>query len=138
MQRVGLAACGVVLGAAAWLMLHNLQIGPPQLYDEGTYAQVTQESFNDGNIFDLRFQDKSWFEKPPVYFWLAKAATSLTGDPILGIRIPSALFGIVVVVMTMLLAYAFTKKSLVGAIAGAILILTPPFIDGAREARLDI
>jgi 4-amino-4-deoxy-L-arabinose transferase-like glycosyltransferase len=123
---------------AAWALLGNLGQGPLQLYDEGTYAQVVQESFDRGDFLTFSLGDNAWFEKPPLYFWLAGIATALTHDPILGIRLPAALAGVLLVAAVMLLVYEASRNSTVAAGAGALLLLTQPFIQGAREARLDI
>jgi 4-amino-4-deoxy-L-arabinose transferase-like glycosyltransferase len=123
---------------AAWALLNNLGQGPLQQYDEGTYAQVVQESFDRGDFLTFNLGGKVWFEKPPLYFWLAGAATAATGDPILGIRLPAAVAGILLVMAVMLLVYQVSRNPLVAAGAGALLLATQPFIQGAREARFDL
>ncbi|MDB5225464.1 MAG: 4-amino-4-deoxy-L-arabinose transferase or related glycosyltransferase of family [Candidatus Adlerbacteria bacterium] len=138
MQKAGLFACGLVLAWAAWAMFAGLGTGPLQLYDEGTYAQVTGESLHRGDFLNFTLGGLPWLEKPPLYFWLAGAATYITGSEVLGIRLPAALFGIAVVAMTMVLAYSASRRYWVAALAGALLVSTEPFVQGAREARLDL
>ncbi|HEV7448912.1 MAG TPA: glycosyltransferase family 39 protein [Candidatus Paceibacterota bacterium] len=138
MQKVGLVVCGLVLAWTAWATLHDLGQTPLQLYDEGTYAQVTGESLARGNFLDFTLGGLPWLEKPPLYFWLAGITTYVTHDQALGIRLPAALFAIAVVFMTMLLAYNATKNYFVAALAGLLLVATGPFMQGAREARFDI
>lgn len=137
MKQAGMAACVAVLLWAVWVMLGNLGQEPLVAYDEGTYAQVVQESFERGDFLSFTLYGNSWFEKPPLYFWLAGAATYVTADPVLGIRLPAALFGIAVVALVMFLAYRASHNYFVAAFAGAFLLSIAPFVQGAREARLD-
>lgn len=138
MQKMGQVLCGLVLVWAAWATLNNLWVGPLEVYDEGTYAKITQESLARRDFLTFTLYDNLWFEKPPLYFWLAGVATAATGSEVLGIRLPAALFAIALVVLTMFVAYRASLNSYVAALAGVLLVLTPPFIAGAREARLDI
>lgn len=138
MKQAGTWACVVVFIFAAWVILHGLGEGPLAVYDEGTYAQVVQESIDRQDFLTFTLNYNVWFEKPPLYFWLAGLATYITDDPILGIRLPAALFGIAVVVLTMMLAYRASYSYFIAAFAGAFLLSIQPFVDGAREARLDL
>lgn len=138
MQKVALAAVAAVILWAGYAMLNNLGSAPLQMYDEGTYAQVVSESLDRGDFMTFTLGYREWFEKPPLYFWFAGATTALTHDAALGIRLPAALAGILVVAMTMLLVYQASRNLWFAAASGTLLLLTPPFIQGAREARLDL
>ncbi len=138
MQRAGQLACGLVLVWAAWAMLHGLGQGSLQLYDEGTYAKVVEEMLASGDYLSFTLWGSPWFEKPPLYFWLAGAATTLTHSDVLGVRLPAALFGIAVVCMVMLLAHKAAQSYWLAALAGGLLVVTEPFVQGAREARFDL
>ncbi len=137
-RHAGIFFCGVVLGIALFLLFNNLGVAPLELYDEGTYAQVVAESIARGDFLTFTYQDQLFFDKPPLYFWLAGIATMLTNDPVLGIRLPAALAGVGVVVMVMVLAYYWSRNYFTAALAGGLLIAIPPFIVAAREARLDV
>lgn len=128
----------LVLAWAAWALLGNLGATPLQQHDEGTYAQVVGESLERGDFFTFSLDGVAWFEKPPLYFWLAGAATALTGDPVLGIRLPAAVAGVLLVAAVMLLVYRVSHNPYTAAAAGALLVATQPFVQGAREARLDV
>lgn len=138
MHKLGLLLCAAIGVLAAWTILGGLGREPLAAYDEGTYAQVVHESFERGDFVRFTLFDKPWFEKPPLYFWLAGAATWLTGDPVLGIRLPAAVFGVAVVALVMYLAYRATGEYAAAAFAGAFLLAIDPFVQGAREARLDL
>jgi 4-amino-4-deoxy-L-arabinose transferase-like glycosyltransferase len=57
---------------------------------------------------------------------------------VLGIRLPAALAALALVGAVMLLVYALGKSTVAAAGAGALLLLTPPFIEEARHGRLDL
>src|SRR5579863_2776985 len=103
MKFLGLFACGAVLGVAGFLILYHLNAAPLQLFDEGTYAQVVDESFARHDFLTFTYQGQLFFDKPPLYFWLAAPAMAAFGE--WGIRIPAAAAGIVLVAVVMFLAY---------------------------------
>lgn len=137
-ERIVLVAGALVLAAAAWLMLGDLGTAPLQLYDEGTYAQVVVESIERGDFMTFTYEGELFFDKPPLYFWLAGAASWFTDSSALMIRLPAAVAGVLLVAATMLLAYTLSRDAVTGVFAGALLVSIPPFIQGAREARLDV
>jgi 4-amino-4-deoxy-L-arabinose transferase-like glycosyltransferase len=84
------ALCGV---AAYVLMLAGLNsiglVGP----DEPRYADVAREMYFSGDYVTPRLFGKPWFEKPPLYYWLAALSFRL-GISEFSARFPSALFAI--------------------------------------------
>ncbi|HEY6022197.1 MAG TPA: glycosyltransferase family 39 protein [Candidatus Paceibacterota bacterium] len=137
MKYWGLFVCSIVLGVGAFMLLHNLGVGPLAQYDEGTYATVVHESFVRHDFLTFTYFGNLFFEKPPLYFWLAGVATFITNNPILGIRLPAALAALATVALIMYMAYAFSREWWVAALAGMYLVSIEPFVQGAREARLD-
>lgn len=132
------AALGAVVAVAAMLLFGGLGGTLLTLYDEGTYAQVVEESIARGDFLTFTYGGVVFFDKPPLYFWLAGLAALVTEDRELMIRIPAAAAGLGVVIATMLLAYAYTKNAWVAVLSGLLLITTEPFVMGAREGRLDV
>lgn len=126
------------MGVAIFMLLHNLGAAPLVQHDEGTYAAVVGESLARGDFVTFTYQGEEFFDKPPLYFWLAGLATYATGDAVLGIRLPAALAGIAVVALTMLLAHYYSRSTFAAAAAGAVLLSIAPFVAAAREARLDV
>ena len=126
-----------MLVAATLMMLWNLGYEPLALYDEQTYTHVLGQSFERGDFLTFSTGDKFWFEKPPLYFWLAGVAQVIFGEGAFALRLPSALAGVGVVALTMLLAYVMTHSLWAAALAGALLLVTPPFVVGARTALMD-
>ncbi|MBI4459894.1 MAG: glycosyltransferase family 39 protein [Acidobacteria bacterium] len=61
-------------------------VGP----DEPRYAGVAREMFRSGDYITPRLYGEPWFEKPPLYYWLAALVFSL-GSAEGAARLPSAL-----------------------------------------------
>ena len=108
-------------------------------YDEATYGHVVNETLKSGQIATLKHSvSGNWFEKPPLYFWLAMFSQKIFPNPEFALRFPSALFGLLSIVLTMLIVFYISKNYYVVALSGAVLATTPIFIEGARQVRLDI
>lgn len=146
LQWIGVwASVGVAVAAAA-MMLPYLGEAPLALYDEQTYVRVAMESIERDDFVTFTHYDNLWFEKPPLYFWFLYTSLSFCGPldtasqeciNAMG-RLPSALAGVGVVVLVMLLAQLLTGSFVAAAVSGTILLLTPPFVEGARTVLLDI
>src|SRR3989344_2180239 len=107
-------------------------------YDEATYGHVVNETLKSGQIATLKHSvSGNWFEKPPLYFWLAMASQKIFKTPEFGLRFPSALLGFLAIVLTMLIVYHLTQNKFTSAVAGIVLATTPVFIEAARQVRLD-
>lgn len=106
-------------------------------YDEATYAKVIVDTKASGDLSTFTFNERDWFEKPPLYLWLAMGSTALFGEHEFAFRIPSVLAGVVCIWLLYLIAQRLTKSQIVGATSAHILLFTPPFFVFVREARLD-
>ena len=127
-----------VLCVAFFLFLFNLQSGAFWDYDEGIYAQVIHDTLETGNLVTLHDMGSGWFEKPPAIFWAAMAAGSVIHTKEFAYRLPSALMGIIAILLVMLIAYSLTQRYRIACIAGIILLTSPPFLEAARQLRLDV
>ena len=85
------------------VFLYNL--GARDLWepDETRYAVVAREMKETGNWIVPHLNGATYSEKPPLFFWLVNLSTSLLGDNEFANRLPSALAGLITVLMTFLL-----------------------------------
>ena len=107
-------------------------------YDELTYAQVIDNTLQSGTVLTLSRHRSPWFDKPPLYYWSAMAAGNLFENKEIAYRLPSALTGILSVVLVMLIAFELTESYVAAIIAGAILCTSPLFLEAGRQLRLDV
>jgi len=83
--RLFLAACVVFL---YFLGLGQMGlIGP----DEPRYAQVAREMLRTGDFVTPHLNGQPWFEKPPLYYWMAAASFAAFGVNEWAARLPAAL-----------------------------------------------
>lgn len=107
-------------------------------YDEATYGHVVNETLKSGQFITLKHSvSGNWFEKPPLYFWLAMLSQKIFPNPEFALRLPSAIFGLLSIIFTTLIAFNLSKSRNLATISGAILATTPVFIEASRQIRLD-
>lgn len=138
--KKGLAIIALVILVNSFFGLY--QLGSPALtdYDEATYALVVEETAASGQIGTLKIaDDRPWFEKPPLYFWLVMAIKDAFGsNPEWPLRLPAALLGMASTIGVMLITWRLTDNYYIAALSGAILATTPIFVEASRQVRLDV
>ena len=58
-------------------------------YDEATYAKVVVDTIKSGDVSTFTLSGHLWFEKPPLYLWLAIGSVNLFGAHEFAFRVPS-------------------------------------------------
>ncbi len=128
--------CLIIVASLFYLI--NLGERPLEDYDEATYASVLKSSFERSNFLSFEYFGANWFEKPPLYFWLAALNAKVFGFNEFALRLPSALSGITVILLTYLIVIELSGKDRPSAIfAGLILVLIPFFTAATRNMRMD-
>lgn len=62
--------------------------------DEPVYAETAREMIEFGDFLSPRIYNEVWFDKPPMFYWLAAGSFQTAGIGEFGARLPSALFGL--------------------------------------------
>lgn len=76
-------------------------------------------------------------EKPPLVYWMIAASVRVLGDGMLAFRLPSALLGILTVLLTVRMGYEMIGEE-GGVIAGMLVATSYEFVNNARLATYDI
>src|ERR1051325_5322266 len=117
---------------AACALLWKLGAGSLAAWDEAIYAQVSKEIALSGDWLTLRWEYQPWFEKPPLFMWMTALFYRLFGVSEFWARLPSALSGIALVVVTYSIG-KLTGGRRVGLLAGGLFLTChhffsfPPF-----------
>jgi 4-amino-4-deoxy-L-arabinose transferase-like glycosyltransferase len=132
---------GLVLAAAALLLLAGLDAVDLWAPDEPRYAQVAEElrsgAHGPAGLVLLHLNGEPYTQKPPLYFWLAAGIGAPLGRVTeLAARLPSALAGITLVALTAALGSRLLGGG-VGLLGAALLLSTFSFAHLARRAQLD-
>ncbi|MBP7927697.1 glycosyltransferase family 39 protein [Patescibacteria group bacterium] len=107
-------------------------------WDEAIYAKVAKNMVHSGDYLGMTWQpNKLWFEKPPLGIWFESILMNIWGYGSFVVRLPSAVFGLLTVIMTFIFGkYMFGKKE--GFIAAISLLTTFHFLQYSRYAMLDV
>ncbi len=131
-----------VLAAAALLYLLGLGWVDAAAPDEPRYLQVAEEMRSgvhgiEGLVL-MHLNGEVYTQKPPLYFWLAAAFGAPFGHVSeLAARLPSALAGLLCVLLTLRLGTRLFGSG--GGVLGAALLLTVfEFAHLARRVQLDV
>lgn len=82
-----LLLAAALLGACFFDGLGGLGLVTP---DEPRYAAIARDMARSGDWITPRLWGEPWFEKPPLYYWLAAIFMRLTGPSEISARLPSA------------------------------------------------
>ncbi len=91
----------VVLGLPFFQFLGKLALIDP---DEGRYAEIPREMLERGDLITPTLNYVKYFEKPPLLYWLNAASIKLFGQTEFAARLPSALCGLLTVLVTYIIA----------------------------------
>jgi hypothetical protein len=129
----------IVLGAACLLLLFFWRLGAAPLLepDEGRYTEVPREMLARGDFVTPRLDGVLYFEKPALHYWLVAASIRAFGLDELAPRLPSAVFGLVGVLLAWRLGLAMGGRR-AGLVAAAALGTSPLYVALARLATLDM
>ncbi len=114
-------ALTVIAVAAAVYVAYFAGLGLNPLLDpdEPIYGQFIKEMVRGGDWLTPRYDGGLWFDKPPLFYWLSSICAKLLGHSELTVRMPSAIFATLIVLMTyFLVSHDFGKRA--GALAGAV------------------
>ncbi len=87
----------VIFGTAFFQFLGKLTLLEP---DEGRYAEIAREMLEKMDFITPHLNYVKYFEKPPLLYWLNALSLSLFGQSEFAVRFPSALAGLLSVLLT--------------------------------------
>lgn len=126
----------LVVAVATPILFFRLGSASLASWDESIYAQVAKEMLETGDWITTRYDHAFFFDKPPLLMWAQAFLFQAFGMTEFNARIPSALAGIGIVLLTYLLtARAFGR--LAGVLSVAVLLSTSGFIQYVRFGTTD-
>jgi 4-amino-4-deoxy-L-arabinose transferase-like glycosyltransferase len=138
---VYLVGSALILCIASWFFLWNLGASSISLRsDEVIYTRIVQGILHKENLFPLYHGNVPTFEKPPCKLWLSALAPYVFGESNASFRILDGLLGIVVVWLTISIAFALTHSASMALLSGALILGMPELVishHGFRRAVLD-
>jgi 4-amino-4-deoxy-L-arabinose transferase-like glycosyltransferase len=105
--------------------------------DEAFYAESAREMVATGDWLTPRFNETDRFEKPVLYYWLAASAYVVFGVNEMAARLPSALAGLGLALLTFAMARRWLDPA-TALTAGLITATSFGYVSMARQALPDL
>lgn len=105
--------------------------------DEGRNAEVAREMLAMGDWITPHFNNFSYLDKPPVFFWAIASSFKVAGFSEASARFPSAMAAL----LTVFLAWFLARRmfgDLTGLYSGIVLATSPLIVVFAREVIFDM
>ena len=90
----------LLLALSAAIFLGGLGRLPLLGRDESLYGEAAREMLASGDWVTPRVNGGAFFEKPPLYYWMAAASYRVFGVSPFAARLPAALMGVLTVMLT--------------------------------------
>jgi len=129
----------IILLLGICVALYFLNLGGWDLWnpDEPRYAEVAKEMVKGGDWVLMHYNGANYGNKPPLFFWLMALSSYLwQGFTSFSVRLPSALFGTLTVLLTFLLGKTL-YASRTGFLSGLILATSAEFTYISTRADTD-
>ncbi len=105
--------------------------------DEGRNAEVAREMLAKGDWITPHFNNFSYLDKPPVFFWAVASSFKMGGLSEASARFPSALAALLTVFLAWFLARRMFENT-TGLYAGIVLATAPLVVVFARDVIFDM
>lgn len=106
-------------------------------WDEAWYGEISKNITNSGNIFEMVYNGRPFFDHPPFVIWLQAIAMRIFGINEFSVRFPSLLLGLGTAIIVFLLGKEIFGKT-VGFFAGLTLLTAPWYLSRSLSGNLDI
>ncbi len=133
-RRYGWAQCGLLLIAAIFILTN---LGYPLIdRDETRYAEIPREMIATGNWVLPQLNFQTYYDKPPLVYWLCAISFKLFGITETAARLVPALAALATIASTMWFGSRMFGQR-IGLIAGVVLMLSAGFAFTSRYLLLD-
>ncbi|CDZ78634.1 Undecaprenyl phosphate-alpha-4-amino-4-deoxy-L-arabinose arabinosyl transferase [Legionella massiliensis] len=108
--------------------------------DEAHFAQASRQMIQTGNYFQIRFQDRTRFQKPPGINWLQAISVKLFSNAELNSIWPYRLPSLIGALISVLLTYFFARRFIndtAACLASGLLVCTLLLVVEAHMAVID-
>ena len=106
--------------------------------DEAIYSQIARESLEKKEYLNLYWQDRLWFEKPPLVIWLTEIAFSVFGTSEFISHIVPGIFGILSIIVLYFFSLVLFGNRTTAFLAGFIFFTTPIVLWSMRSNMMDL
>lgn len=123
---------------AAIGLLAPIRVGDLAGYDDAYYAQVAKDILRTGDWLNVRSNGYQALEHPPLFVWMQAALFTVAGMSDFLAKLPSALCGLGVILLTPWVARKLLGDDLRALLSMFIMAATPYFIKYAARGMTDV
>ena len=127
----------ILLLSLSPLFLFKLGQSSLSSFDEAWYAAISRNILLSRDLLNLKFNGSPFADHPPAGFWLIAISQTVFGISEFSARFPSALLGLLCLVLIYLLGQKLASQT-VGFASAFTLVSSPWFLLRARSGNLDI
>ncbi len=107
------------------------------VWDDAYYACKAKEVLRTGDWVTMHYDGRPMFDNPPGFMWLMALSFRVWGANEYGAKFPSAVFGLLTVVLLYLLGRSI-RGDWYGFLSAGVLCLTQPFVRYSRRGMMDV
>jgi 4-amino-4-deoxy-L-arabinose transferase-like glycosyltransferase len=120
-----------------YIAFYQLGKSPLENWDEAWYADVTRHMMRTKEFVILYWNQEPWLDKPPMYMWLSALVSSVIGLSEFSVRVPSAISGIVIVMLVT--RFSYKQYGFVPSVLAFVtLALNNLFVWRMRSGNIDL
>lgn len=121
----------------SYLFLYHLDFNTLVSWDEGWYASITREIVRRGDIMKMYWKDLPYYDHPPMGFWLMAISYKIFGINEFSTRFPSALLGLLTIIIIYKTAIELFGKKIIGFVASLVLGTSVWYLIRVRSGNLE-
>src|SRR3989344_3651755 len=138
MTKIKSAAAIIFLSILfAFIFFYRLDYNTLESWDEAWYASIAKNIAQTGNFIQMSWRGQPYYDHPPMGFWLMAVSYKLLGINEFSTRIPSALLGLLSILLIYQIGFDLSKKRVVGFAASLILGTSVWYVIRVRSGNLE-
>lgn len=121
----------------AFIFFYKLDYNTLQSWDEAWYAEIAKGIIKTGDVLNMVWNNKPFYDHPPMGFWLIAASYKIFGINEFATRFPSALLGLLSIILIYMTSVYLFKKKAIGFAASLILGTSVWYVLRVRSGNLE-
>lgn len=120
-----------------FLFFYRLDWNTLTSWDEAWYGSIAREIVRSGDILHLKWNGNSFYDHPPMGFWLMAASYKIFGINEFSTRFPSAILGLLSIIFLYKIGKELFDKKIIGFSAALVLGTSAWYLIRVRSGNLD-
>jgi 4-amino-4-deoxy-L-arabinose transferase-like glycosyltransferase len=127
----------ILIAVFGFFFFYRLDYNTLASWDEGWYASIARNIARTGDFMRMMWNGKPYYDHPPMGFWLMALSYKLFGINEFATRFPSAVLGLLSIILVYKIGIELFGKKIIGFIAAIILGTSVWYLIRVRSGDLD-